>query len=52
MSKDTTQTNSVYGLGQVATIGVDVQLTWTSAAYLVLVGVIIIVCFFTAKRLL
>jgi hypothetical protein len=46
------QNNNNYGLGKVATLGVDVELTWTSALYIALAGIVIIICFFAAKRLL
>lgn len=53
MQTNMEQYNSTnYGLGKVATVGVDVELSWTSAVYLALAGMIIILCFFLAKRLL
>lgn len=47
-----TPVNSNNGAGTVATFGVDVQLTWTSAAYIALAGITIILCFFLVKRYL
>ena len=41
-----------YGLGKVATVGVELEVSWTSALYIALAGMVIILCFFAAKRLL
>ena len=48
----TQNTNNNSGLGQLASVGVDVQLTWSSAVYIALAGVVIILCFFLSKRYL
>ncbi len=41
-----TQNNS----NNLAAFGVDVQVTWTSALYIALAGIVIILCFFLSKR--
>lgn len=41
-----------YGLGKVATVGVELEVSLNSALYIALAGMVIILCFFAAKRLL